>query len=180
MAQHADVTLADGSLVGFFGSDGGLSGFGMTGVVADKAWFDGNRPYYNDANKAKQSGVVSTYCTLRVCPNAARKFADAWKNLASSPPNFNILGANCSTRAGACFQASGVLDDGIGGLDTPNHLFENLKAKYGKSLKCQSGFFGYNAAGNPSVVPLPPGAPVSPNTKNTSDLIVSQGSPSSN
>jgi hypothetical protein len=180
MAQHADATLADGSLVGFFGSGGGHSGFGMTGVVADKSWFDANRPYYNNADLAKQNGVVSTYCTLKVCPDAAKKFGDAWKNLGSSPPNFSIMGGNCSTRAGGCFQAAGVLNGGISGLDTPNHLFEDLKAKYGTSLKCQTGFFGYNSAGNPYVIPLPPGAPTSPNTKNSSDVTVSQGTPSSN
>jgi RHS repeat-associated protein len=180
MAQHADATLADGSLVGFFGTGGGLSGFGMKGVVADKAWFDANRPYYNNADLAKKHGVVSTYCTLKVCPDAAKKFADAWNNMGGSPPNFSIMGGNCSSRAGGCFQSAGILDSGIGGLDTPNHLFEDLKAKYGSSLKCRTGFFGYNPSGNPYVIPLPPGAPTSPNTKNTSDVTVSQGTPSSN
>ena len=152
----------------------------MNGVVANKPWFNKYRPEYINADVARRDGVVSTYCTLRVCPDAAKKFGDAWKALGNNPPNFSIIGGNCSSRAGGCFQAAGVLDSGISGLDTPNHLFEDLKAKYGNSLKCQTGFFGYNPAGSPYVIPLPPGAPTSPNTKGTGDVTVSQGTPSSN
>jgi hypothetical protein len=180
LQQHADATFADGSIVGFFrnpnGGSGNSAGFGLSGVVADKAWFEANRPGYVNADKAKQQGIVSTYCTLKVCPSAATAFKAAWDSLKSNPPGFSIIGRNCSARAGGCFESAGALVGGIAGLDTPNHLYEDLKVRFKNQLKCTSGYFGYDASGKPYVVPLPPGTPI-PNTKGCADGTMCQSSP---
>lgn len=178
MAQHADVTLDDGSLIGFFGNPNGRSGnglgFRLQGVVAEKPWFDANRPYYNNADDAEKVGLVSTYCTLKICPDAAKKFREAWENLKKNTPSFQIMGGNCSARAGSCFEKAGILGGGISGLDTPNHLFEALRNTYGGKLKCVAGYFGYDASGKPYIRPFSPGTPRQPNSKNSTDKLLSQ------
>jgi len=148
MAQHADVILADGSPVGFYGEgNGGNSnsvGLGMQGVVYDHAALRIQRPYYIDVSSAVSNRVVSTVLLVKVTSDQANKFAKSWASMTTDPGNFNILGGNCSTHASASFIDAGLLKRGIPGLDTPDNLYAQLvKELPATSLQSLSGYIGF-------------------------------------
>jgi hypothetical protein len=150
MEQHADCVLSNGAPVGFFGTGGGASassGMGLSGVVADHAWFKVHRLSYVDLATAKKYGMVSTLLTVDATVAQVALFESYWTTLATSPGNFNILGNNCSTHASDAFISSGILGSGIPGLDTPDNLYRQLVAALGARTKSYSGYVGFTPAG---------------------------------
>ena len=152
MEQHADVILSDGTPMGFFGENGGVSagiGMGMDGVVADPDWFEENRSGYMNARIAERYDMPSTVLTLNVMPEQAAKFDEYWANLDDEPGDFSLLGANCSTHAAEAFEYAGITDKGIPGLDTPDNLYSQLKDVQPAAMS-ESGYLGFNqsAAGD--------------------------------
>lgn len=146
MEQHADVILSDGTPMGFFGENGGVSagiGMGMDGVVADPDWFDENRSGYMNARIAERYDMPSTVLTLGVTPEQAAKFDEYWANLEDEPGDFSLLGANCSTHAAEAFEYAGITDKGIPGLDTPDNLYSQLKDIQPEAIS-ESGYLGFN------------------------------------
>jgi len=149
LEQHADCILSNGAPVGFYGTGGGSSGsigMGMSGVVWDYAGMLVHRPYYVDAAMAARYGVHSTILLVRVSGTEATAFDAAWTSMRSSPGGFNIVGNNCSTHASNAFIAAGILRGGIPGLDTPDHLFDQLYA-LPRATPVYSGFVGFTPAG---------------------------------
>lgn len=113
--QHADVILADGSPMGFFGhkqphvsgwsdrsATTGLvksttlkTGLNNKGVVFDYQGFRIARPWYVDAAMAKQKvGVVSCVLVINVSESEAALFKGYWITLKSNPGLFNLVGYN--------------------------------------------------------------------------------------
>jgi len=171
MAQHADCILPGGEHVGFYGEGGDASsgssgsnssnsssstqslangpslswnrsGLNMKGVVAHHKELLKMRPAYVNINLAKKYKVKSTVILLKVTKTQADLFVQYWKNLKLSPGTFNILGGNCSTHASDAFIAATVVASGIPGLDTPNNLYKQLKAKHSGEIVIYSGFIG--------------------------------------
>lgn len=153
--QHADCILPDGSPVGFFGDGPNRSGgrhaassmqmgLNMRGVVYDYSALRAARPWYVNLADAKASGVVSTILTVEVGAALATKFGGYWRRLAGTPGGFDLLGNNCSTHASDAFVSSGVLKDGIPGLDTPNNLYKQLVRFLPGKTASYSGFVGFN------------------------------------
>ena len=155
---HADVLLSNGMPVGFFGQwaeDGNTlqqNGFGMPGRVGTPDWWMDNdqdgtpgpdRAAYVDGQTAKDRGWASTVCTLDVSPEQAAAFDQYWEDLSKDPGSFSIVGDNCSTHAGEAFEAAGLIPGGIPGMDTPNALYEELRAQYGDALECESGYVDF-------------------------------------
>jgi hypothetical protein len=152
MAQHADCVLANGAPVGFFGdgpgaSSSGSAGMGLTGVVADYAWFTIHRLPYVDLAKAKAYGLVSTILLVSVSTAQARSFEAYWTRLATTPGKFDILGNNCSTHASDAFVSSGILGSGIPWLDTPDNLYSQLVAALGAKTTSYTGYLGFTPSG---------------------------------
>src|SRR2546421_6519364 len=158
MAQHADCILPDGSPVGFFGEgpnrSGGRAsgssmrvGMNMRGVVYNYDALRANRPWYVNAQDAKDSGVMSTVLTVNVGPALALRFAEYWNRLGARPGGFDLLGNNCSTHASDAFIASGILKKGIPGLDTPNNLYKQLVASLSGMTASYSGHVGFIRSG---------------------------------
>ena len=154
MAQHADVILSTGAPNGFFGEGeplSGVPGMLMEGRVYDYAEMAVQRPYYVFKEEAKRRGVVSTYCSLHVSTEKAKRFDAFWSELhrraLGKKENFTLIGDNCSTHASEGFVAAGILDVSIPGLDTPDNLFKQLKTRYGGSFRCQSGYIGVERNG---------------------------------
>ncbi len=152
LEQHADVVLSDGAPIGYFGEGGGAfarSGMFMDGVIYDYNSLKQQRPYYVDLDLARQLNVISTICTIKVEDDVAKKFDDYWRNLKNNNKGntFSLLGNNCSTHAADAFRAAGVLKSGISGLDTPDHLYHDLKFRYGANFRCSSGYVGFTQAG---------------------------------
>jgi hypothetical protein len=154
MEQHADCVLNDGSPVGFFGTgpnrSGGRSsassmnvGLNMRGVVYRYSEFRVNRPFYVDLDQARKYGVVSTVLTVNVGAALALKFATYWMKLFDRPGGFDLLGNNCSTHASDAFVAAGVLRGGIPGLDTPDHLYNQLVTEKKGLTASYSGYVGF-------------------------------------
>ena len=147
MAQHADVMLADGTIVGFYGEGDDRSGNGiglnMNGVVYDRDAMRIQRPYYVDADAAIANRVVSTVLLIKVTRQQARRFAESWDRMTRHPGSFNIVGGNCSTHASASFIDAGVLPKGIPGLDTPDRLYAQIVDTLpAASLQSVTGFVG--------------------------------------
>jgi hypothetical protein len=156
MAQHADVILADGSPIGFFGEgdayssgasgsrSSNKSGLNMKGVVFDYHDMNVHRPYYVDLEMARSKyKVVSTVLLLEVTKQAAALFSDYWAQLKANPKLFNILGYNCSTRASQAFIHAGVARSGIPGLDTPDNLYRQIFAIKGGMVSVYVGYLGF-------------------------------------
>lgn len=154
MAQHADCIISDGSCIGFYGEGAGLSGsggalgLGMRGTVYDMSELAKHRPYYTDGALAKGYGVVSTVLAITVGTRQAKAFDAAWAALDAHPPDFWIVGANCSTRAAGVFRTAGILAGGLPGLDTPNNLYEQLVATLGHKCTSHSGYVGFTSGGS--------------------------------
>ncbi len=168
MEQHADCILPNGAPIGFFGGGGDVSsgssgssfasslkswgdgpsvswnktGINMKGMVADYKTFNKIRPMYIDAKLAKKYNVISTVLLLDVTKSEAELFEQYWTNLKLNPGSFNILGGNCSTHASEAFVAAKILNSGIPGLDTPDNLFQQLKAKHAGKTRIISGYVG--------------------------------------
>jgi hypothetical protein len=150
MEQHADCVLADGSPVGYFGGpragSGGSAnriGLGMNGYVSDYTLMTRERPFYVDAGIAMRYGVVSTLLVARATPAQASAFSAYWASLRSTPGTFNIIGNNCSTHASDAFIAAGLVTGGIPGLDTPDHLYDQLVAALPGRATSYSGYVGF-------------------------------------
>lgn len=147
--QHADCILSNGAPVGFYGTGGGSSGsvgLGMAGVVYDYRSMLVHRPYYVDAALAARYGVHSTILLVRVSGTEAALFDAAWARMLASPGGFSIVGNNCSTHAASAFKAAGIVSGGIPGLDTPDHLYDQLYA-LPRATPVYSGFIGFTPAG---------------------------------
>lgn len=171
MEQHADVALADGTPMGFFGegsgdSSGGRgasssdsagsssnssgpssslsrsSGMGLDGEVYDYVELKMKRKNYVDLETAVESGTVTTILMVSVTAEQAKKFERYWRMTDKSPPTFNIVGGNCSTRASDSFIYSGILSGGIPWLDTPNNLYKQL-VQSNVSTTSYTGFVGF-------------------------------------
>jgi hypothetical protein len=150
MAQHADVILADGSPIGFYGegNDGSSNGIGlgMQGVVYDYEAMRIQRPYYVQQDSAVTNRVVSTVLLIAVTPAQAKAFAASWAKMQTDPGNFNIVGGNCSTHASASFIDAGLVKNGIPGLDTPDKLYAQLVGELpAGSLESITGHIGFTA-----------------------------------
>jgi hypothetical protein len=130
LEQHADVVLADGSPVGFFGegNDGSFNSVGMSmqGVVYDYTALRRHRPFYVDQGSAISNRVVSTVAVIDVDQKTADAFKAAWERMKQSPGNFNIVGGNCATHASAAFISANILNQTIPWLDTPDNLYGQL------------------------------------------------------
>jgi hypothetical protein len=150
--QHADVVLSDGSPYGYFGEGVGFSadyGMFMDGVVYNYDVFKQKRPYYIDSEYAKRVNVISTICVIRVSDDVAVRFDQYWKNpKVRGKDSFSMLGNNCATHAAEAFRHAGVMKGGIPGLDTPDHLYHELKLRLGGNFKCTSGYIGFTPKGN--------------------------------
>lgn len=168
MEQHADCILPEGQPVGFFGDNGDASsgdsgssfasslkswaggpsiswnrsGLNMKGVVAYHDDLLRTRPAYVNIELAKKYKVKSTVLLLETTKNQAELFKQYWKNLSLNPGTFNIIGGNCSTNASDAFIAAKIVASGIPGLDTPNNLYKQLKAKHSGRVVIHSGFVG--------------------------------------
>lgn len=145
MEQHADCILSNGAPFGFFGEGDGDSsnrvGMSMKGIVYDYPAFQRKRPFYVDLKQAQTARVISTVLLVDVTTAEARAFDKQWHDLAKKPGDFHILGGNCSTRASSTFVGSGILKDGIPGLDTPDNLYAQLAKK--RTCKSITGFLGF-------------------------------------
>ncbi len=148
LAQHADVILADGSPVGFFGEgqgtsgSGGSSGFGMDGIVYDHRLFQVHRPYYVDLDYAKKYKTKSTLLIITVTEKEASLFKKFWVRLKINPGGFRLVGDNCSTHASEAFTNAGIAGRSIPGLDTPNRLYKQLNDRH-KTARSYSGHIGF-------------------------------------
>ncbi len=168
LAQHADCILPGGEPVGYFGGAGDASsgssgsfsgssvnswangpslswnnsGLNMKGQVAFHGDLLKIRPFYVNAAAAKKYKVISTVLLIETTKSQADKFKQYWKNLSLNPGTFNIIGGNCSTNASDAFIAANIVASGIPGLDTPNNLYKQLKAKHTGKIKIFSGFIG--------------------------------------
>lgn len=173
MEQHADCILPNGAPIGFFGDGGDASsgssapsfasslkswangpsvswnntGMNMKGMVADYDTLKKIRPMYVDSAMAKKYNLVSTVLLLDVTKPEADLFSQYWTNLGLNPGSFNILGGNCSTHASEAFVAAKIVTAGIPGLDTPDNLFRQLKAKHAGTTRVFSGHIGNRPVG---------------------------------
>ena len=163
MEQHADCVLPTGEPIGFFGDNGdgssggssgsssnrGLSaswnstGMNMKGVVANYNDLLKIRPFYVDFALAKKYQVISTLLLIQVTHEQGALFTQAWKNMKLSPGSFHILGGNCSSHASIAFVEAKLVNSSIPGLDTPNNLYKQLKAKMTGKCKIYSGYIGF-------------------------------------
>lgn len=174
MEQHADCILPGGEPIGFFGGAGDASsgssgassgssvasskngpsasfnsiGMNMQGMVANYSDMKKIRPMYVDIKLAKKYGIKSTVILLEVTKAQADIFAQYWKNLKLNPGSFNILGGNCSTHASDAFIAAKIVASGIPGLDTPDNLYKQLKAKAVGTKKIYSGYVAFTQKGS--------------------------------
>ena len=151
LAQHADAILADGSPIGFYGQgnnqSGNAIGMSMHGVVYDYNAMRKYRPWYVDVDSAVANRVVSSVLLIDVDQGTADTFTRAWTEITLSPGSFNILGGNCSTHAAIAYKVAGVTKGGIPGLDTPDHLYQQLVDDVqATKLHSYSGFVGFKPA----------------------------------
>src|SRR5204863_1204948 len=138
MAQHTDCILPDGAPIGFYGQEkdhltgqwptnpSTVIGMNMPGVVYDYKGIKTTRPWYVDVAMAKQQQVYSTILKLHVTKDRANRFKNSWLGMQRAPGPFNFVGYNCATHAALAFVEAGILNDEIPGLDTPDHLYEQL------------------------------------------------------
>lgn len=166
MEQHADCILPEGQPIGFFGSGGDASSGSIGSSIGSsiRSWAGGpsgsfnstginmkgevyyypemikNRPMYVDILLAKRYKVKSTVLLLEVTKSQADLFKNYWTQLKLKPGAFNILGGNCATHASEAFIAAHIVTGGIPGLDTPDNLYKQLKAKYTGKTRVFSGF----------------------------------------
>jgi hypothetical protein len=160
LAQHADMTLPTSAgnhrtLIGFFAEPSATTLRGNTslgrikpelneyqGIVYKNAVFMAKRPHYYDANIARAHKICSLFCRLEVLASQAKLIIDKWTEWESTPPNFVLLGQNCSNRAAIALNAGNVISH-ISGLDTPYNLYRTLKKVYGSRLQCEAGYAGF-------------------------------------
>lgn len=159
MDQHADVVIPDrdGNMVtrGYFGDQPGTHGssagsrasIGMDipGVSADMAWFLVNRRAYVDLELAQLVDMKSSLILVKVTRAQARILTGYWRRLERDPGAFFFLGRNCSTAAAAGFTEATVQGE-ITGLDTPDNLYGQIRARYPDAYMI-SGYYGYRRAG---------------------------------
>lgn len=119
----------------------------MIGMVAYHDDLKRIRPMYVDVRLAQKYKVKSTVLLLETTKSQGALFVQYWKNLHLNPGRFNIVGRNCSTHASNAFVAAKIVTSGIPGLDTPNGLYKQLKAKYSGRMRVYSGYIGANHNG---------------------------------
>jgi len=169
LEQHADCILSTSEPYGYFGGEGDASsgssgpasdsasgssaggpsaisnsvGMNMKGMVADYDAFLRIRPPYVKLSLAKKYKVVSSVLLVKVTPAQASLFDKFWRNLALTPGSFSLLGDNCSTHVSEAFVSAGIVSTGIPGLDTPNNLYIQIKAKLPGKTTTHSGYIGF-------------------------------------
>lgn len=130
---------------------------GMPGRVSDEQYwrdFDadmdgvGDRLAYLDGETAKEWDWADTICELQVTAEQAAAFDKYWEDLAKDPGTFSYVGDNCSTHAAEAFEAAGIVEHGIPGLDTPDGLYRMLKERYGEEFVCESGYIDFTNHGD--------------------------------
>jgi Domain of unknown function (DUF4157) len=159
MEQHADVVLPGpgGQMQthGYFGDQANVqgssaenrasTGIDIPGIAADMAWFLLNRPAYVELDYAMLVDMKSTLILVKVTKEQALQLDQAWEDLKKDPGTFYILGHNCSTAAAAGFEKADIAKE-ISGLDTPDHLFQQMRQRYHDAFMI-SGYYGYTRAG---------------------------------
>jgi hypothetical protein len=157
MEQHADVVIPDANgrmnTRGYFGDQagrgssgsGGSIGMGLPGISADMGWFLQHRTEYVDLELAKLNDVKSSLILVKATRQQAAELTQYWDRLKSDPGTFYILGKNCSTAAAAGFERAHITGE-INGLDTPDNLFQQLRAQYPDAYMI-SGYYGYTRIG---------------------------------
>jgi hypothetical protein len=123
----------------------------LRGVVYDYRGLLVHRPFYVNLADAKRGKVPSTILTVNVGASTAVKFAAYWAKLKASPGGFDLLGNNCSTHSSDAFVATGILQGGIPGLDTPNNLYKQLVKALHSSTQSYSGFVGFSPSTTPGM-----------------------------
>ena len=181
MDQHADCVLGSGEPVGFYGlANGGRSnsaGLNMNGVVWRFDQLMQNRPYYVDVEIARKYNAVSAILLIPASVAQVKRFAEYWDTLERSPGSFDIVGGNCSTHASVGFIYSGLIKNGIPGLDTPDNLFRQLSAQ--NSGLARYGYLGFDGGSglfNVSIDSATSADPVTTGTSNRARLAQSQSS----
>lgn len=165
MQQHADCILPNGEPVGFFGNNGAATGgassvswnsvhMNKQGVVIDYRRMKRIMPYFVDVAVAKKRGVKSTVLLVEVDQVEALIFSNFWKSLADNPSVFHLLGNNCSTHASKAFIKAGILNKCIPGLDTPDHLYRQLKNDRTRKTVSYSGYLGHVPGEVPGIIDL--------------------------
>lgn len=112
----------------------------------------GRRPYREDPNLRDSAGrrvnPSSWIAELKVCPKDAEKMCQEAYSMRASPPSFRMAGGNCSSRACQILQAGGVMTGGIGSVDNPQNLMDQLPSV--------NESWGFTVA-VPSPIPYPTG-----------------------
>lgn len=133
------------------GSSSNSTGMNMRGAVFSYLTYLKARPYYVDVAQARKYKVKSTVLTINVTAAEAKAFQGYWDNLTKKPGPFYLLGYNCSTHASEAFIEAGIVDSGIPGLDTPDHLYDQLiddsAGNVCRIWASYSGYVGFVQAG---------------------------------
>jgi hypothetical protein len=156
MEQHADVVFpgpaGEVETRGYFPKSGapgggttGAAGLDLPAVSADLDWFVDHRPWFVYLEIAKATNLTSSLILVKTTAADAATLSTYWDDLEKDPGAFYILGKNCSTAAAAGFERAHIAKE-ITGLDTPDHLFEQLRERYADAYMI-SGYFGYERAG---------------------------------
>lgn len=115
----------------------GFCGFGLNGYwnISYQDWMsEGDGDRRATAQGVLGRGQPSDICTFYVCPKEAEDmFVRLFIEDAGGSPSFDIAGSNCSTGAA---RVLGIEE--IEGLDTPNHLQEQILAMPGAN--CRKGW----------------------------------------
>ena len=160
--DHVDTTLADGSIVGWFGSGAeDISSLKDVWNWRDSDVFDYQkylkfRSDYVSVKAAHRTGQRSTWCTFPVCPSEAQALATAWKTLAAKGKHgpkffFAFFGTSCVAMTCKNLRQAGVPTD-PGSPATATEMLKNLKSSFGSALDCKTGYFGYvGGSATPSV-----------------------------
>jgi hypothetical protein len=135
---HIDLVVpgCESGLVGFYGlmqygaQQHGVGGAAFGGIpgrvnlsVHDCLGGFAQRPEY-------LTGHRSYICELRVCPSDAKKMCEKAKEMAINPPDFKLVGGNCSTRACSILNAGNAGPaGGIRGMDNPQALQRQINSK---------------------------------------------------
>jgi hypothetical protein len=146
---NAISVLVPGGFTGLAGLVGAVSGtdvnaygMAMEGFVCDYAEFQLKARAYVDVDQAAAARKVSTVLIVTVTPAQAAAFTKYWRDLDSCPGTFNFAGGNCSTGASNAFVAAKRLDAGVPGLDTPDHLYDQLVEAF-PAATSHSGYVGF-------------------------------------
>ncbi len=166
---HIDMILPGCGMVGFFGTDNWMffmnhCGFMMDGILNNtpEEWIGGPalRPHYcsfehpvygqkEDGTIVEIPAALSTICEVSVCPSDAKRIRDEANRIDQLPGMFNLGGRNCSTMAARILGAGGILRRGIGGIDNPQNLIDQLVSNHG--ARCGIGYTGIHDDGTAGI-----------------------------